>query len=53
MLNDLPSSVAVNLERVPHLRLADLDLVVLSKKVIAIEARFKLLSDAGSALVGS
>src|SRR6218665_3575712 len=52
MLNDLPSFVAANLERVPHLRPEDLDLVVLSKKVCAIEDRLKLLSDAGSPLVG-
>src|SRR6218665_3068529 len=52
MLNDLPSFLAVNLERVPHLRPEDLDLVVLSKKVSAIEDRLKLLSDAGSPLVG-
>src|SRR6218665_962299 len=52
MLNDLPSFVAVNLERVPLLRPEDLDLVVLSKKVSAIEDRLKLLSDAGSVLEG-
>jgi hypothetical protein len=47
-LNELPGFVAQNLERVPHLRPEDLDLVILTKKVTSIEDRLKVLTTAGT-----